>query len=85
MNEDARKSQEDNFAQMAVLALGDYEVPAGWEHYIYQIGKMRYRMTQIEKDLGEYFKVLPWNVTACSDKRLENSPVGLPNELPPVG
>jgi hypothetical protein len=42
---------------MAILALGDSQFPDGWERYISQLGKVRYQMTQIEKDLGKYFKV----------------------------
>jgi hypothetical protein len=76
LNEDARNSQGDSFAQMAVLALGDFEGPGGWERHINQLGKVRFQTTQIQMNLGEYCKVWFWNVTACPDKRLEKSPVG---------
>lgn len=68
---------------MTVVAIADYQRPDTWEPYrIPEFGRVRNQVQQIRQDLGKHFEVK--FDTRCMRRPLEDSPVGLPEELPPV-
>ncbi|KAF2124155.1 hypothetical protein P153DRAFT_390702 [Dothidotthia symphoricarpi CBS 119687] len=83
LNPTCQINEEENFAQMTVVAIADYQRPGTWEPYrIPEFHKIRNQVQHIRQDLGKHFEVGTGN--RCTRRPLEDSPVELPGELPPV-
>lgn len=81
INEKARLSQADNFKQLTAIAMTDvWHSGKPWSVVFPDIERVMLQMNAIQRDFENYFWVGE-NVT-CAKRPLEDSPVGLPHELP---
>jgi hypothetical protein len=82
LNSASMLSQEENFSHFAVLAMADYQHPGIWRDKIPQLDKVTRQLTAVNRDMGRNFEVK--NDTRCNRRPFEDSPVGLPEQLPPI-
>jgi hypothetical protein len=79
MNEESQISHEDNFAHMAIMAMGNYQKQSTRKDYLHlyyypieNLYALRHQMEQIEKELGTNYFVYTnkYNESACTKRPL---------------
>ncbi|KAF2821607.1 hypothetical protein CC86DRAFT_470325 [Ophiobolus disseminans] len=83
LNDKAKANQKENFAQMNVVAMAEFENPGCWKDAIPQLEKLRHQVDVIKTELGRYFNTIEG--VKCEARWLVDTPVGLPEELPDYG
>jgi hypothetical protein len=73
---------EINFSQFAVLAIADYQHAGIWKDKIPELDKVIHQMTEVNRGMGKSFEVKEG--ANCQSRPVLYSPVGLPDQLPPI-